>query len=102
MGVIDLRMFVRTPRPPDFIDPAIDAGYVEDRSEQLITQRGGIMLFTKEHYDLLNQFEKNFKHLRLDREQSKELWAIGRIYENGETNQLFLAYRLGYAFGKAE
>lgn len=59
------------------------------------------MLKSKEHYDLMAQFEREFKHKRLDREKNKELWAIGHVYENGEVNDLFLAYRLGYTFGQA-
>lgn len=59
------------------------------------------MLLTKEHYDLMKQFEKDFPDKRLDREKDKKIWAKARIYENGETNNLFLAYRLGYSYGKA-
>jgi hypothetical protein len=58
------------------------------------------MLKSQEHYDLMSMFEKEHKGLRLDREKSKELWATGHVYENGETNALFLAYRKGYAYGK--
>lgn len=56
------------------------------------------MLLSKEHYDLMAQFEKEYKHLRLDRED-KDLWVKCCIYQNGETNNLFLAYRKGYALG---
>jgi len=58
---------------------------------------------TKEHYELLAQFEREFRKRwsgRLDKE-AKELWARGAIYQNGEVNQSFLAFQLGYAFGKA-
>lgn len=58
-----------------------------------------MMLKDKEHYDLLAAFEKQFKYKRLDREP-KDLWAKGRIYQNGEVNELFLAFRLGYSLGK--
>jgi uncharacterized membrane protein len=58
------------------------------------------MLNTKEHFDLMNKFERDFKDERLDREEDKELWKRGRIYQNGNTNQLFLAYRMGYSYGK--
>lgn len=57
------------------------------------------MLQSKEHYDLLAMFEKEFKTMRLDKE-AKELWQRGIIYQNGEVNKLFLAYRKGYALGK--
>lgn len=57
------------------------------------------MLNTKEHYDLMLKFERDFKGVRLDRE-NKELWAKGNIYQDGNVNSLFLAYRMGYSFGK--
>lgn len=59
------------------------------------------MLNTKEHYELLEQFERDFKGKRLDKE-NKVFWASGNIYQSGEVNQLFLAYRLGYSFAKSE
>lgn len=58
------------------------------------------MLFSKEHYDLMAVFEKEFRGFRLDKE-SKDLWKNGVIYQNGETNNMFLAYRKGYSYGKA-
>ncbi len=58
------------------------------------------MLKSKEHYDLMAQFEKEFKHLRLDRED-KSFWAMGQVYQNGEVNELFKAYRRGYAFSQS-
>lgn len=57
-------------------------------------------LFDKEHHELLQQFEKDFYFLRLDREKDKNLWK-NYVYESGETNNLFKAYRLGYSLGKA-
>lgn len=58
------------------------------------------MLLTKEHYDLMGQFEREFKHRRTDKEP-KAYWPKGVIYQDGHTNELFLAYRRGYAMGKA-
>ncbi len=58
-------------------------------------------LRSKEHYDLMAQFEREFSHLRLDKEP-KELWPKGNIYCHGDANALFLAYRRGYALGKAD
>lgn len=62
------------------------------------------MLKTQEHIDLIAQFEKDAgKLLALSLRFEKEvraLWIAGRIYCHGETNTIFLAYRLGYAFGK--
>lgn len=57
------------------------------------------MLKSQEHYSLMEMFEKTYHHLRLDREP-KEWWARGRVYQSGEVNELFLAYRRGYALGK--
>lgn len=55
---------------------------------------------SKEHNDLMRQFEHDFKCERLDREEDKKLWSLGHIYQSGEVNRLFLAYRLGYSFRK--
>lgn len=57
-------------------------------------------ILSKEHMDLMCQFERDFKYERLDREEDKKLWSLGRIYQSGEVNRLFLAYRLGYSFRK--
>jgi hypothetical protein len=57
------------------------------------------MLKTKEHSDLTEMFEREYKG-RLDKEP-KDLWARGRVYQDGQINELFLAYRRGYAYGKA-
>lgn len=55
---------------------------------------------SKEHYDLMAMFEQEFNGFRLDRE-AKEFWSKGNVYQSGETNNLFLAYRKGVAYGKA-
>ena len=57
------------------------------------------MLKTQEHEDLIAMFEREFKG-RFDKE-SKALWPMGRVYQDGTLNELFLAYRRGYAYGKA-
>ena len=57
------------------------------------------MLETKEHYDLMAQFEKNYMGYSLTHEP-KCLWSKGILYTNGTVNRLFLAYRLGYFFSK--
>jgi len=57
-------------------------------------------LLAKEHYDLLDAFERDYSHLRLDREE-KALWPKGHVYQDGMTNVLFLAYRKGYSFRAA-
>ncbi len=58
------------------------------------------MLNTKEHEELMNKFENDFKYLEIDRE-SKEMWRRSILYQNGKTNELFIAYRYGYSFGKS-
>lgn len=58
-------------------------------------------LFDKDHYDLMDQFEKLFRREgRMDRE-AKDQWAKGYIYQHGEINRLFNAFRHGYALGQA-
>lgn len=57
------------------------------------------MLKTREHSALMEQFEREFSG-RHDKEP-KNLWPMGQIYQDGQMNELFLAYRQGYALGKA-
>lgn len=58
-------------------------------------------LTSKEHYELIEMFEKVFAgSYRMDKED-KSLWSKGNVYQNGEMNQLFLAFRQGVAYGKA-
>ena len=59
------------------------------------------MLNTQEHINLMAMFDREHKGYRLDKELDKELWKMGHIYQDGATNNLFLAYRKGYAYGKA-
>lgn len=60
------------------------------------------MLKTQEHTDLIAMFERELRITgRYAEKESKEIWPAGRIYQHGETNELFLAYRRGYAYGKA-
>ena len=58
------------------------------------------MLHTKEHCELMKQFEQDYRHLRLDRE-TKDLWKRGQLYQNGEANNLFKAYERGYSLHKS-
>lgn len=58
------------------------------------------MLHTKEHYELIEQFERDIKPGRLDME-AKQDWSRGIIYQDGQVNAMFLVYRHGYAYGKA-
>jgi len=46
-----------------------------------------MMIGTKEHYDLLNMFERSIaKHHRKERED-KSLWKKGVIYQDGNVPQ---------------
>ena len=57
-------------------------------------------LFGKEHYELMDNFEKQYKKVgRIDRE-GKSMWPKQTFYENGEINKLFLAYSSGYSLSK--
>lgn len=58
------------------------------------------MLKTKEHHELIAQFDRDYSHFRTDKEP-KELWEKGIVYQDGTTNQLFRAYQSGYSFAKA-
>ena len=55
---------------------------------------------TKEHYDMIENFEKNYRHARLDKED-KELWYGGRIYQDGRVNDYFYYFSLGYAMARS-
>ena len=57
------------------------------------------MLNALEHIELMQMFEKEYRGHRLDKEP-RGMWAKGIIYQDGRTNELFLSYRRGYAFGK--
>lgn len=65
-----------------------------------------MQLITKEHYEIIEAFERvfkkgrHFKNGRLDKE-AKGLWSKGCIYQDAEVNILFLAFRHGVAYGKA-
>lgn len=54
---------------------------------------------TQEHEDVMSQFEREFRGRRVDRE-AKHFWPVGQIYQDGQTNELFLAYRRGYALAR--
>ena len=54
---------------------------------------------SKEHYFIMQEFEKAYKYYRLDKE-NKEMWSSGLIYQDGEVNKLYEAFILGYATGR--
>ena len=54
-----------------------------------------------DHYELMDQFEMQFKHLRLDREDRNEFnYSRSIFYQDGLANDLFKAFRAGYVFGE--
>jgi len=57
-------------------------------------------LGTTEHYEMIASFEKYIHaspiRCRVDKE-AKEEWHKGRIYQDGNTNDLFNLYSAGYA-----
>lgn len=59
----------------------------------------GVPLKSQEHADLMAQFEREHSRHPIAKE-TKDLWAKGHIYANGQINELFLLYRRGYTLGK--
>lgn len=61
-----------------------------------------MQLKTQEHCDIIKQFERDLRIVGRNAEkEAKDMWPKGCIYTHGETNQKFLVYRQGYAFGRA-
>lgn len=58
-----------------------------------------MQIHTQEHIDIIAMFEREHSG-RFDKE-TKSLWPMGRIYQDGQINELFLAYRRGYALARA-
>lgn len=58
-------------------------------------------LKSQEHIEMMAMFDRLFKSEgRLDKED-KSLWPMGRLYQDGKVNELFLAFRHGVAYGQA-
>lgn len=55
---------------------------------------------SKEHHEILKDFEKCFKEFRLDKE-NKDMWSKGHIYQSGEVNNMYKAFVRGYSSGRA-
>ena len=60
---------------------------------------GKMTIGSKEHYEILELFEKQFSEYRLDKE-AHGLWIKGIIYQCGETNALYTAFIAGYSAGR--
>ena len=52
------------------------------------------------HIEMMDFFDRQYRHCRLDKEP-KDMWPKRIIYQNGEINELFLAFRTGVAYGQA-
>ncbi len=64
-------------------------------------RRVKMTLTSKDHYDLMQMFEKEFSgDFRLDRED-KGMWTKGRVYQSDDANLAFKAFRSGAAYGIA-
>lgn len=59
-----------------------------------------MQIHTQEHIDLIAMFEREHSGGRFDKEP-KNFWSMGHIYQDGQLNELFLAYRRGYALARA-
>lgn len=57
-------------------------------------------LNSHEHIEMVAMFDRLFKGRRLDKED-KSIWSKGHIYQDGQLNDLFLAFRQGVAYGQA-
>lgn len=56
-------------------------------------------LTSKEHYEIIEQFERTYPYIRKDKEP-KEIWNK-YIYQDGQVNELFIAFRFGVCFGES-
>lgn len=62
-------------------------------------------LGSREHDELIQQFERDSRQRMPSAavaKEPRELWKNGHVYQDGHTNQLFVAYSLGHAYGIAE
>lgn len=65
-----------------------------------------MLLGSREHYEMLESFEKSVKDfifssgMSFDKEE-KDLWKSGNIYKHGETNKLFRVFSLGYSTARS-
>lgn len=59
------------------------------------------MILTKEHYDIIEMFEKVCHAMGRKDKEEKQDWSRGVIYKNGQINEEFIAFRKGYMFGKS-
>jgi hypothetical protein len=61
------------------------------------------MIGSKEFYELIENFEKNISYLPYGvsfEKEERSMWEQGQIYQNGQTNNYFKCFMLGYQFGK--
>jgi len=58
-------------------------------------------LFSEEHYALMEMFERETAWRGRYDKEDKSMWSKEIIYQDDMINQIFLAYRRGYAHGLA-
>jgi len=63
------------------------------------------MNYTKEFYDIMENFENNVdKFISIGsqgkKRESKEMWGVNHYYCDGGVNEAFKIYLLGVQFGK--
>lgn len=58
-----------------------------------------MQIHTQEHIEIMKSFEALKLGSRYETEP-KDLWVKGNIYQCGETNKLFIAFRHGYSNGR--
>lgn len=63
------------------------------------------MLFTKEFYEVMTEFEKQAKHLVRTgsqglKKEPKESWKSQVYYTDGNANNAFKMFLAGYSLGK--
>jgi hypothetical protein len=60
----------------------------------------GIRPQSKEHYELMEAFERFFGYKNPSRCKDEPYKSKGCVYDNGEINKEFQAFRMGYVYGK--
>src|SRR5579885_1137853 len=99
--VTHLRYSVVVKRQPDQEGAPMSLRETIESDRTMQDAKSEFSLFCNEHYRLLEVFERQFAHLGRMEKEPKDLWAKGFIYQDGHVNEIFLAFRRGYAYGKA-
>lgn len=57
-------------------------------------------LGSKEHYEIIEMFEKLYAEFGIFEKTEKSDWSTGEIYSDEKTNSMFIMFRHGVSFGK--